>query len=105
MKKIFIVYLLLFLYSCGNNTNEWSSEIKKGFLDACVLEAVKGEGINELTAYSYCDCCVVELQKIYDEKSFSVETMKIEMGLETSEKFNNDMAETVLVCAERVFEN
>jgi len=98
--KLFII-INLFIISCGSN-NEWSSEVKRNFLDGCVEEArIYAE---ESSAYSYCNCALVEIQKIYDEESFNKEETKMIMGMPTSEKFNNHMADIVIKCSDRLKE-
>ena len=90
--NIIKVLAVVVITGCGGG--KWSEETKAVFIDACIEEA--NSYADKSSSYSYCECCVVELEKIYDEESFQKEEAKILMGLATSEKFNNDMANTVL---------
>ena len=83
------------MISCESN-NEWGAEIKKNFLEACVEEA--SIYATESSSYSYCDCCLVELQKTYDQESYMKEEAKLLMGLPTSSEFNDNMANTAVQC-------
>jgi len=96
MKNTLLVLLVsIFIYSCGGG--EWSTQSKNNFLNACVQEAKSYA--SESQAYSYCNCCLDKLQKIYDEDAFATEEAKMYMGLSTSEEFNQNMAEVVVECA------
>ena len=66
MKNIKIIFILsLLLVSCGDKGGgNWSAEMKATFMDSCVSEATLD--IDVSTARDYCDCCLVELQKVYD---------------------------------------
>ena len=100
MKNIIkLLFIGLFIISCENN-NKWSAENKRTFLYSCVEEA--STYAEESSAYSYCDCCLVEIQKTYDEESFSKEEVKMMMGVATSDKFNNDMANIVIKCSDHL---
>ena len=97
--KFFIITSLLII-SCENKNNEWSPEVKRNFLDGCFAEA--NIHAAESSAYSYCDCALVELQKIFAQEDFTKEELKMAMGLQTSEKFNNAFAEVIVKCANRL---
>ena len=99
MKNIKIIFILsLLLVSCGDKGGgNWSAEMKATFMDSCVSEATLD--IDESTARDYCDCCLVELQKIYDMQAM----IKIELG-ETDENFAENFTAIVLECAGRFME-
>ena len=102
MKNIKIIFILsLLLVSCGDKGGDkggnWSAEMKATFMDSCVSEAILD--IDESTARDYCDCCLVELQKIYDMQAME----KIELG-ETDENFAENFTAIVLECAGKFME-
>ena len=98
MKNIKIIFILsLFLVSCGDKGGDWSAQMKSNFMDSCVSEAALE--IDASTARDYCDCCLVELQKIYNMQDM----MKIELG-ETDEDFAENFTAIVLECAGQFME-
>jgi len=95
VKKIFIIlFMLLFISSC-DSSNGWSADVRSNFLEACVYEASKS--VNETIASSYCECSLLEVQKIYSQDSFAKEESKLMFG-SPSEKFVDDMADIAMKC-------